>query len=84
VDHYKPFAKKHRSKENLFSVLTAVNTRNKPFKWSKWCPKIAVYLENGSSHGKSDLILGIYRKFPFPNVSSVFGDDFRKIIFKEF
>ena len=38
----------------------------------KWCPKIALYLENGYSYRKSDSIFGIHGKFPFLNVSSDF------------
>ena len=34
----------------------------------KWCPKIALYLENGYSYRKSDSIFGIYGK-----ASSDFG-----------
>ena len=42
-------------------------------KRAKWCPKIALYLENRKCYGKSDLIFGIYDKFPFTSVSFIFS-----------
>ena len=39
----------------------------------KWCPKIALYLENRKWYEKSDSIFGIYRKFPFLYVYQIFA-----------
>ena len=39
----------------------------------KWCPKIALYLENRKCYGKSDLIFGIYEELSFTNVSFIFS-----------
>ena len=41
-------------------------------KWWKWCPMIVLYLENGKYYQESDLIFGIYDKFPFLYVSPDF------------
>ena len=41
-------------------------------KMQKWCPEIALYLENRKCYRKSYLIFGIYRPYPFPTVSSDF------------
>ena len=42
-------------------------------KRSKWCPKIALYLENRKCYGKSDLIFGIYEELSFTIVPFIFS-----------
>ena len=39
----------------------------------KWCLKIVLYLQNRKCYRKSDLIFGIYDKFPFTSVSFIFS-----------
>ena len=62
-----------RSKKMLFLEIFIHKVSILAEKRPKRCPKIALYLENRKCYGKSDLIFGIYDKFPFTSVSSIFS-----------